>query len=127
MDAHLQAQAARLTRQLEHGTLRGDSVGLVDYEKLKIEVDELNQTIRARDKELPVLRKEATHASQVCNQALLQLQHRQCISVSCPRAMGSLAGVAGMAPQTCLHCSLPGLWADPFSWLWLTLHAQWHQ
>ena len=56
---------ARNIRQLEHGTIRGDAVGLVDYEKLKIELEELTKTIRARDKELPVLRSEASRASQV--------------------------------------------------------------
>ena len=74
-DLASQAQAARLTRQLEHGTIRGDSVGLVDYEKLKIEVEELIQTTRARDKELPVLRSEAARASQVPG-----LAHIDCIS-----------------------------------------------
>ena len=60
-----QALVARNIRQLEHGTIRGDAVGLVDYEKLKIELEELTKTIRARDKELPVLRSEASRASQV--------------------------------------------------------------
>ena len=56
---------ARKIRQLEHGTIRGDVVGLVDYEKLKIELEELTKAIRARDRELPVLRSEASRASQV--------------------------------------------------------------
>ena len=40
-------------------------MGLVDYEKLKIQHTELTQTTRARDKELPLLRLEAGRANQV--------------------------------------------------------------
>ena len=53
-------------RMLDTAALRrGEAVGIVDYEKLKIQHTELQQTMRARDRELPLLRLDAGKANQV--------------------------------------------------------------
>ena len=65
-------------------------MGLVDYEKLKIELEELTQAIRARDKELPVLRSEAGRASQVSCPLGVE-KHRSCCQPCCCGLRGSSA------------------------------------